>query len=44
MTLTLSGEDWAVEVDHAELRGDRQVLEQTLTYGRLDSPSKRLMS
>jgi PhoD-like phosphatase len=44
MTVTLSGEDWAVEVDHAELRGERQLLDRTLTYGRLDSPSKRLMS
>ncbi|GAB2676016.1 DUF7800 domain-containing protein [Kribbella swartbergensis] len=44
MTVTLSGENWAVEVDHAELRGERQVLERTLAYGRLDSPSKRLMS
>jgi hypothetical protein len=44
MTLTLSGEDWSVDVDHAELRGERQLLSRTLTYGRLDSPSKRLMS
>lgn len=44
MTVTLSGEDWAVDVDHAELRGERQLLERSLTYGRLDSPSKRLMS
>ncbi len=44
MTVTLSGEDWAVEVDHAELRGERQLFDRTLTYGRLDSPSKRLMS
>jgi hypothetical protein len=44
MTVALSGEDWAVDVDHAELRGERQVLDRTLTYGRLDSPTKRLMS
>lgn len=44
MTVTLSGEDWAVDVDHAELRGDRQLLDRTLTYRRLDSPSNRLMS
>ncbi|MEU4603696.1 alkaline phosphatase D family protein [Kribbella sp. NPDC023972] len=44
MTLTLSGADWSVDVDHAELRGERQLLSRTLTYGRLDSPSKRLMS
>ncbi|TDD25602.1 alkaline phosphatase family protein [Kribbella turkmenica] len=35
MTVTLSGEDWAVEVDHAELHGGRQTLDRTLTYGRL---------
>ncbi|MGW1343175.1 DUF7800 domain-containing protein [Kribbella sp. NPDC002412] len=44
MTVTLSGEDWAVDVDHAELRGERQLLDRTSTYGRLDSPSNRLMS
>ncbi|WP_328524142.1 DUF7800 domain-containing protein [Kribbella sp. NBC_00359] len=44
MTVTLSGEDWTVDVDHAELRGDRQMLERTLTYGRLDSSSTRLTS
>jgi hypothetical protein len=44
MTVTLSGEDWAVDVDHAELHGERQFLDRTLTYGRLDSPSNRLMS
>lgn len=43
MTLTLAGEKWAVEVDHAELHGERQVLQRTLTYGRLDS-TKRLTS
>ncbi|MGY4773086.1 DUF7800 domain-containing protein [Kribbella sp. CWNU-51] len=44
MTVTLSGADWTVDVDHAELRGDRQVLGRTLTYGPLDSAANRLMS
>ena len=44
MTVTLSGADWTVDVDHAELRGDRQVLGRTLTYGPLDSAANRSMS
>jgi hypothetical protein len=35
MTLTLSGEDWTVDVDHASLQGERQVLQTTVTYGGL---------
>jgi len=34
MTITLSGDDWTIDVDHAALRGERQVLDRTLTYGR----------
>ncbi|MFI7065003.1 alkaline phosphatase D family protein [Kribbella sp. NPDC050124] len=44
MTVSLSGEDWTVAVDHAVLRDERQLLDRTLTYRRLDSPSNRLMS
>lgn len=43
MTVTLSGEEWAVDVDHAVLRGDMQVLQRTVTCRGLDS-TKRLTS
>ncbi len=32
MTVRLSGESWAVDVEHAELRGDQQLLGRTLSY------------
>lgn len=32
MTVTISGEDWEVEVDHAAVAQGKQVLERTLTY------------
>jgi hypothetical protein len=33
MTITVSGEDWAVQVDHAEVFQGRQRLRRTVTYG-----------
>ncbi|ADB30145.1 hypothetical protein Kfla_1040 [Kribbella flavida DSM 17836] len=33
MTVTIDGEDWEVEVEHADLSGSGQTLVRTLTYG-----------
>ncbi|MEV5964714.1 alkaline phosphatase D family protein [Kribbella sp. NPDC051952] len=44
MTVTLSGADWTVDVDHADLQDGHQLLRRTGTYGRLDSAGNRLMS
>ncbi|TDU88886.1 PhoD-like phosphatase [Kribbella voronezhensis] len=33
MTIVLTGDRWLVEVDHAELRGGRQVLRRTVAHG-----------